>query len=177
MIQEMANVLTDLGYDLSQEALKRTPERFVRFLQEFSPTKKEPKLTFFDAPQVAGMIVVSGIPVISLCEHHLAPFTGTATIGYLPGKRIVGLSKFARVVEFFSHRLQTQEHLTYQIAEFLQNKLECSGLGVIVKCEHSCMAVRGVRVHDVWTLTTELRGHFQTSDRVRAEFMAYYHHS
>jgi GTP cyclohydrolase I len=170
-------LLRALGHELSVESRARTPERLVDYLSEFSDDKPVPRLTTFPADASRGMIVQTGIPVESLCEHHIALFEGKATVGYLPGSRILGLSKLARVVEYWSRRLQTQERLTIQIAEFLQDVLEAPGVGVIIEARHSCMSVRGVRVHGVNTITTELTGFFLKDASVRSEFLAYHHHS
>ena len=102
--------------------------------------------------------MVSDIPVRSLCEHHLLPFTGVAHVGYLPGERILGLSKFARTVEFFARRAQTQERLTTEIADHLAERLQPLGLGVVVEADHTCMTLRGARAEGARTVTVALRG-------------------
>ena len=112
------------------------------------------------------------IPFASLCRHHLLPFTGVAHVGYLPGDRILGLSKLARVVELFARDLQTQERLTEQVAGWLEEHLEPLGAGVVVDAEHLCMTVRGVKAPGVRTVTSALRGRVRDDPRTRAEFLA-----
>jgi GTP cyclohydrolase I len=163
-----------LGFDMKREGLVDTPDRLVRYLKEFSGNKVLPKLTTFKSSGArAGMIVEVGIPVNSLCEHHLAPFFGYATVGYLPDERVVGLSKLVRIVNHFSHRLQIQENLTAQIADCVMRELSATGVGVIIRAQHTCMSVRGVRAHGVETVTTEVRGSFKDAS-VKSEFL--FHH-
>ena len=117
-------------------------------------------------------MLVRDIPVTSVCEHHMLPFTGVAHVGYLPAARILGLSKFARLVEVLSRRTQTQERLTKQIAEHLADQLEPRGVGVVVEAEHTCMSVRGVRATGTRTVTSALLGILRTDPSSRAEFLA-----
>jgi GTP cyclohydrolase I len=118
------------------------------------------------------LVLVDGIPVRSLCEHHMLPFVGIAHVGYLPRQRILGLSKFARVVEFFSHRAQTQERLTKQIAEHLQDQLAPAGVGVVIEAEHTCMTLRGVRAAGTRTVTSAVFGALRDNAASRAEFLS-----
>ena len=118
------------------------------------------------------MVVVSGLPVHSHCEHHMAPFWGEAHIGYIPDKRIVGLSKFGRLVDCFARRLQVQERLTVQIATAINNNLQPRGVGVILRCRHMCMESRGIQAAGTITVTSCLRGAFMTDNKVRDEFLA-----
>jgi GTP cyclohydrolase I len=118
------------------------------------------------------LVLVQDIPLRSLCEHHMLPFVGVAHIGYLPDQRILGLSKLARVVDFFSHRPQTQERLTKQIAEHLQDQLSPRGVGVVVAAEHSCMTLRGVRAAGSRTVTSALFGALREDPSSRAEFLS-----
>jgi GTP cyclohydrolase I len=115
---------------------------------------------------------VQDIPVRSLCEHHMLPFSGVAHVGYLPGDRILGLSKLARTVEFFARRVQTQERLTIQIADHLQQRLSPVGVGVVVAAEHSCMSLRGALATGASTVTTVLRGGLRDDAASRAEFLS-----
>jgi GTP cyclohydrolase IA len=110
--------------------------------------------------------------VRSLCEHHMLPFVGVATVGYLPGDRILGLSKLARIVDFFARRPQTQERLTKQVADHLQGQLSPRGVGVVVEAEHTCMSLRGVRALGARTLTSALSGTLRQDAAARAEFLA-----
>jgi GTP cyclohydrolase I len=118
------------------------------------------------------VVALRGIPFRSVCEHHLLPFTGRAHVGYLPGRRILGLSKFARVVDFHCRRPQTQERLTQQIAEHLQSELAPRGVGVVIEAEHSCMTLRGVRAGGTRTVTSALFGTLRADPASRAEFLS-----
>jgi GTP cyclohydrolase I len=117
------------------------------------------------------MVVARSLPVHSVCEHHLLPFVGVAHVGYLPGERILGLSKLARVVELFARRPQVQERLTRQVADWLQTNLAPRGVGVVVEAEHLCMTVRGVRASGASTVTSALHGHLREDPTARAEFL------
>ncbi len=166
----VARLLEGLGENVRREGLRRTPERVVRFYREFlSPPEFE--LTVFDAEDADEMIVQSNIPFSSLCEHHMAPFTGTGTIAYIPNGKIVGLSKLARTLDRFSRRLQNQERLTTQVADYLSEHLNPKGVAVLLRARHSCMELRGIKVHDTWTTTSCLRGYFKDDHRTREEFM------
>jgi GTP cyclohydrolase I len=171
--------LNSLGISTSREGRINTPERIAKFWLDFCDEKPEPKITMFKA-QSEGMIVETGIPVRSICEHHGLPFFGVATIGYIPvllNGKIFGLSKLPRIVEYFGTRFQTQEYLTSQIGEYIYKLLHyCGGVGVVIRAQHTCMSVRGVRAHGVWTNTTELYGCFKTDPATRAEFMAHHNH-
>lgn len=118
------------------------------------------------------MVVVKGIPFYSQCEHHLAPFFGTATVAYIPNGRIVGLSKVSRLVDIFARRLQVQERMTNQIADALHKNLEPIGVGVLVQARHLCMESRGVQQQGHHTVTSALRGMFKEQHETRAEFMS-----
>ena len=118
------------------------------------------------------LVLVKGIPVQSVCEHHLLPFLGVAHVAYLPGDRILGLSKIARVVEMFARRPQVQERLTQQVADLLDRELRPRGVGVVVEAEHTCMTLRGVRAGGALTRTSALTGTLRENDATRAEFFA-----
>jgi GTP cyclohydrolase I len=118
------------------------------------------------------LVLARNIPVRSVCEHHLLPFVGTAHVGYLPGERILGLSKLARIVEHFASRPQVQERLTKQIADWLDQQLRPSGVGVVVEAEHSCMTLRGVQATGSTTITSTLLGSLREDARSRQEFFA-----
>ncbi len=162
--------LVALGVDLDTESLAATPARMARaYAEMFSPRPFD--LTTF--PNDAGydeLIIARAIPVQSVCEHHLLPFVGVAHVGYLPGERILGLSKLARVVELFARRPQVQERLTQQIADWLQDHVAPRGLGVVVEAEHLCMTVRGVRASGASTVTSALHGQLRADAASRAEF-------
>jgi len=117
-------------------------------------------------------VVARDIPFRTVCEHHLLPFSGVAHVGYLPGERIVGLSKLARLVEHFSARPQVQERLTKQVADCLESRLQAKGVGVVLEAEHSCMTLRGARAHGAKTITSTLLGTLRDDPRSRAEFFA-----
>jgi GTP cyclohydrolase IA len=167
-----AAFLLALGVDLDTESLAATPARMARaYAEMFSPRPFD--LTTF--PNDAGydeLIIARSIPVQSVCEHHLLPFVGVAHVGYLPGDRILGLSKLARVVELFARRPQVQERLTQQIADWLQDHLAPRGIGVVVEAEHLCMTVRGVRAPGANTVTSALHGQLRRDAASRAEFFA-----
>jgi GTP cyclohydrolase I len=167
--QAAAAFLVALGVDLDSESLAATPARMARaYAEMFSPRPFD--LTTF--PNDAGydeLIIARSIPVQSVCEHHLLPFVGIAHVGYLPGDRILGLSKLARVVELFSRRPQVQERLTQQIADWLQEHVAPHGVGVVVEAEHLCMTVRGVEAPGTTTVTSALHGQLREA-ATRAEF-------
>lgn len=165
------DILSSLGEDVNREGLLETPKRYIKFLKEFlSPP--EYNFTTFDSEGYDQMIIESEIPFQSLCEHHCAAFWGTAAIAYVPDKKIVGLSKLARCLETFSRRLQNQERITMQVADFIQEKLEPKGVAVLLKARHTCMEMRGVRKHGVWTTTSCLKGCFKDDASCRNEFMS-----
>lgn len=154
----IAELLSALGQDLDAEDLVDTPRRVADgFIEMLTPEPFEmttfPNDDGYDEP-----VVVRGIRFSSLCRHHLLPFRGTATVGYLPGARLVGLSKLARVVEHHVRGLQVQEALTAQIARTLERALEPRGIGVVIEAEHLCMSVRGVRADSATTVTSAFRG-------------------
>lgn len=165
-------LLTALGVDLADESLRETPRRMVAMYEEllqpdtFSPT------TFANDGDYDELVVATQIPFHSLCEHHLMPFIGVAHIGYLPGDRIIGLSKLARVVDLFARSLQVQERLTTQIASWLDDHLQPKGVGVVLEAEHLCMALRGAQKPGSRTVTSALRGLVRDDARTRQEFLA-----
>jgi GTP cyclohydrolase I len=168
--QAAAAFLEALGVELDSESLAATPARMARaYAEMFSPRPFD--LTTF--PNDAGydeLIIARSIPVQSVCEHHLLPFVGVAHVGYLPGERILGLSKLARVVELFARRPQVQERLTQQVADWLQDHLAPRGVGVVIAAEHLCMTVRGVRAAGANTVTSALHGQLRRNAASRAEF-------
>jgi GTP cyclohydrolase I len=164
--------LTALGISLDTESLRGTPQRMAEaYAEMFSPRPFD--LTTF--PNDGGydeLVLERGIPVLSVCEHHLLPFVGVAHVGYLPGARVLGLSKIARVVEMFARRPQVQERLTTQVADWLQDHLAPRGVGVVVEAEHMCMTMRGVRAAGTRTLTSAVQGLLREDARSRSEFFA-----
>src|SRR6476659_9978127 len=167
-----AAFLVALGVDLDTESLAATPARMARaYAEMFSPRPFD--LTTF--PNDAGydeLIIARSIPVRSVCEHHMLPFLGVAHVGYVPGDRILGLSKLARVVETFARRPQVQERLTTQVARWLQESLSPKGVGVVVEAEHLCMTARGVQAQGTTTVTSAVHGLLRDDARSRAEFFA-----
>jgi GTP cyclohydrolase I len=168
--QAVAALLRALGHDADAAHLAETPRRVVAALREM--TEPEP-FAFTTFPNEGGyddLVLVRDIPFTSLCAHHLLPFRGTAHVGYLPGDRIVGLSKLARVVDMFARDLQVQETLTAQIADHLERHLAPRGVGVVLEAEHLCMAVRGVRASGTTTVTSAFRGELREHETLRARF-------
>lgn len=166
------DLLQALGVDLGAESLVRTPERMAKALAELISPRPFRMTTFPNDGDYDELIVGRGIPVRSLCEHHMLPFTGTAHVGYLPGARILGLSKLARVVEHFSRRPQVQERLTVQVAHWLEDQLGAAGVVVLIEAEHLCMTLRGVQAPGTTTVTSSLLGGLRDDPRSRAEFLA-----
>lgn len=166
------DLLTALGYFLDDESLKDTPRRIARMYEELLTAKPFASTTFPNDGAYDELVVVRDIPFHALCEHHLLPFTGVAHVGYIPGPRIVGLSKLARVVELYSKELQVQERMTAQVADWLEAALEPRGVGVVLEAEHLCMTVRGVRAPGSRTTTSAVRGLLRTDPRSRAEFLS-----
>src|SRR3954468_24919594 len=167
-----ADFLTALGLDVTTDAMTETPARMARAYAELL-TPRDFALTTFDNDEGYDELVLArSIPIRSVCEHHLLPFVGVAHVGYLPGDRILGLSKLARVVELFAHRAQVQERLTKQIADWLDTRLRPRGVGVVVEAEHMCMTLRGVQAVGSRTVTSTLLGTLRQDARSRAEFLA-----
>ena len=167
-----ADLLTAFGLDLASETLSGTPARMVRGLAELLTPREFTLTTFPNDDGYDELVVARRIPFVSVCEHHLLPFTGTASVGYLPGARILGLSKLARVVELFARRPQVQERMTTQIANWLDEHLEPRGVGVVLEAEHSCMTLRGVGARGSTTATSALLGLVRTDARTRSEFLS-----
>jgi GTP cyclohydrolase I len=165
-------MLTALGLPVSGPDMAETPRRLVDAYAELLAVPDFDLTTFDNGSGYDELVLVRDIPVRSLCEHHMLPFTGVAHVGYLPGERILGLSKLARTVEFFARRVQTQERLTSQVADHLHDRLSPLGVGVVIEAEHSCMSLRGARATGASTLTTVLRGHLRDDPASRAEFLS-----
>ena len=178
--QDWRRLLRSLGEDPDRPGLRETPRRLERAWQHWmSGYQEDPAalLTLFEdgAEEYNELIVVRGIPVYSHCEHHLAPFFGTATIGYVPNQRIVGLSKLTRLVDVFAKRLQVQERLTRQIADAMMTHLDPIAVGVIIRCRHLCMESRGIRAIGEETTTSAMLGGLLTNSALRNEFLALDH--
>jgi GTP cyclohydrolase IA len=167
-----AALLTALGIDLDTEGRRGTAGRMARaYAEMFAPQPFE-LTTFPNEEGYDELVLARSIPVHAVCEHHLLPFVGVASVGYLPGERILGLSKLARVVDMFAGQPQVQERLTQQIADWLQTHLRPRGVGVLVEAEHLCMTLRGVRAAGASTVTSALKGQLRESAAARAEFLA-----
>lgn len=168
----VAELLAALGQDLSSEQLADTPRRVAASYAELLTPAPFTLTTFPNDEGYDELVLAKAIPFASLCQHHLLPFVGVAHVGYLPADRILGLSKLARVVERFARRLQLQERLTTQVADWLQTHLEPKGVGVVLGAEHLCMSLRGVQATGARTVTSTLHGRLRTDPRSRQEFLA-----
>ena len=165
-------LLRALGADVDSTGLQDTPRRVADVYAELLTPHPFRATTFPNDESYDELIVAQAIPFHSLCMHHLLPFHGVAHVGYLPGKRIIGLSKLGRVVELFARDLQIQERLTTQIAGWLQRELEPKGVGVVLEAEHLCMSLRGVQKSGSRTVTSALHGLVRDDARTRQEFLA-----
>jgi GTP cyclohydrolase IA len=167
------DLLTALGEDVTRPGLRDTPRRIAAaYAQLLTPEPFEPT-TFPNDEHYDELVLVREIPFHSLCEHHLLPFHGVAHVAYLPGERIIGLSKLARVVEMFARRLQVQERLTVQVADWLERELSPKVVGVVLEAEHLCMTLRGVQKPGARTVTSALLGLVRDDPRTRQEFLAH----
>ncbi|NUO58619.1 MAG: GTP cyclohydrolase I FolE [Hamadaea sp.] len=164
--------LTALGLDIGSESMRETPARMVRAYADLLSPRPFRPTTFPNDEGYDELVLARDIPIRSVCEHHLLPFVGVAHVGYLPGERILGLSKLARVVELFAHGPQVQERLTKQIADWLSDQLSPNGVGVVIQAEHLCMTLRGVQATGATTVTSTLLGTLREDARSRAEFLA-----
>lgn len=169
-------LITLIGDDSTRPGLKETPDRVVNAWKHWASgyaVDVSKILKHFEdgAENYDQFVIVKDIPVYSHCEHHLAPFFGTVSIGYIPDKRIVGLSKFPRLVEAYSRRLQVQERLTQQIASAIENYLSPKGVGVMLNCRHLCMESRGVSIQGSTTVTSAIHGLLRTDDACKSEWL------
>lgn len=166
-------IIDEVDENPSREGLKDTPNRVAKYYAEWI-TKGAPefKLTDFEAESFDQMIIQKNIPFYSLCEHHMLPFFGSAVVCYIPSKRIIGLSKLARIVQWYARRLQNQERLTCDIANCIQETLSPVGVGVILKARHLCMEMRGIKVPGTETITSKVLGVIEEKDNARREFLS-----
>jgi GTP cyclohydrolase I len=165
------DLLVALGADVESEGLRETPRRMANAYVEMLTPEPVSLTTFENDGGYDELVLVRDIPFQSVCMHHMLPFYGTAHLAYLPADRILGLSKLARVVEWFAHDLQLQERLTTQIAGWLQEELQPKGVGVVIEAEHLCMSARGVRKPGAKTVTSALHGRLRDDPRTREEFL------
>ncbi len=170
------DILEAIGEDPDREGLKETPKRVANMYEEiFSGISQSPEehLKIFHEQGNEELVIVRDIPLYSMCEHHLLPFVGKAHIAYIPNDgKIIGISKLARIVNVYARRLQVQERLTAEIADFLYKELSAKSVAVIVEAEHLCMTMRGVRAAGAKTETSALRGYVRSDAKVRAEVMS-----
>ena len=168
----VAELLAALGQDVNGEHLRDTPRRVAAAFAEMLTPRPFNLTTFPNDEGYDELVLARDIPFHSLCQHHLLPFKGVAHVGYLPGERILGLSKLARVVELFARGLQVQERLTRQVADCLQAELQPKGVGVVLEAEHLCMSLRGVQASGSRTVTSAVQGLLRDNPSSRAEFFA-----
>jgi GTP cyclohydrolase I len=166
------DLLSALGLPVESDNMLETPRRMVDAYREMLTPRAFDLTTFDNDEGYDELVLARAIPVQAVCEHHMLPFVGVAHVGYLPGARILGLSKLARVVELFARRPQVQERLTKQVADWLDEHLDPRGVGVVVEAEHTCMSLRGVRAAGTRTVTSSLLGTLRQDPRSRAEFLA-----
>jgi GTP cyclohydrolase IA len=165
-----------LGEDPNREGLRRTPERFEKALRFLTNGYRQDPEKLLNGAMFSvcydNMVVVKDIEVYSLCEHHLLPFFGKCHVAYIPNKKVVGLSKIARLVNMFARRLQIQERLTSQIAKSIQEQLAPEGVGVVIEARHLCMVMRGVEKQNSAAVTSAMLGAFRENKQTRDEFLA-----
>jgi len=170
-------ILIEIGEDPAREGLVGTPDRVHRMYGELTAgyhvdAERLINEAIFDV-DYSEMVVVKDIPFYSLCEHHLLPFFGSAHVAYVPAGRVIGLSKIPRIVEMYARRLQVQERMTQQVADFLMERLEPKGVGVVLEATHLCAVMRGVRKPGTTMTTAAVLGLFRRNDKTRAEFFAH----
>jgi len=180
IIKAVQEILIAVGEDTEREGLKKTPERVARMYTELlggmhEDIKKHLKSTFTE--NYDEIVLLRDIPFYSICEHHLMPFIGSAHVAYLPTGAVLGVSKLARIVDCFARRLQTQERLTFQIADFLMESLKSQGVAVILEASHSCMTIRGIKKPGSVMVTSALRGLFRRDPKSRNEVLSLMHSS
>ncbi len=171
-------ILLAVGEDVGRDGLKGTPERVARMYTELlAGMQEEPKkhLRNVFTEKYDEVVLLRDIPFYSICEHHLMPFIGSAHVAYLPSGMVLGISKLARIVDCFTRRLQVQERLTNQIADFIMNSLKPRGVAVVLEASHSCMTIRGIKKPGSVMVTSALRGIFKSDPKSRSEVMSLMH--
>jgi GTP cyclohydrolase I len=173
-------MLTLIGEDPNREGLRRTPERFEKAFRYLTSGYRQDPEKLLNGAMFSvcydNMVVVKDIELYSLCEHHLLPFFGKCHVAYIPDKKVVGLSKIARLVNMFARRLQIQERLTSQIAKAIQDRLSPGGVGVVIEARHLCMVMRGVEKQHSSAMTSEMLGAFRENKQTRDEFLSLINH-
>jgi len=175
----ITDILIAIGEDPQREGLLETPKRIARMYQEiFSGIEEAPQkhLKLFFDENHQEMVIVKDIDFYSMCEHHMMPFFGKVNIAYIPNKKITGISKFARIINTFARRLQLQERLTTQVAEFIMQEMDPQGVMVVIKAEHLCMSMRGVQKPGTKIITSAVRGVFDTDSKTRNEALALFNY-
>jgi len=180
IIKAVKEILIAVGEDTEREGLKKTPERVAKMYAELlggmhEDAKKHLRSTFTE--NYDEIVLLRDIPFYSICEHHLMPFIGSAHVAYLPTGTVLGVSKLARIVDCYARRLQTQERLTFQIADFLMESLKAQGVAVILESSHSCMTIRGIKKPGSVMVTSALRGLFRRDPKSRNEVLSLMHSS
>ncbi len=174
----VGEILLAVGEDPNREGLKATPRRvanmYVELLEGMQHKPSEHLQSIFHE-KYDEVVLLRDIPFFSICEHHMMPFIGTANVAYLPDGKVLGISKIARIVDCFAKRLQLQERLTAQVADFLMDNLKPKGVSVVIEASHSCMTIRGIRKPNSEMVTSALRGLFKTDPRSRAEVIGLMH--
>ena len=171
-------ILIAIGEDAEREGIRRTPERVARMYTELlGGMREDPKehLRGVFTENYDEIVLLRDIPFYSICEHHLMPFIGSAHVAYLPSGTVLGVSKLARIVDCFARRLQTQERLTYQIADFIMDSLKPQGVTVVLEASHSCMTIRGIKKPGSVMVTSALRGIFKRDPKSRSEVLSLMH--
>ena len=173
-------ILTLIGEDPNREGLRRTPERFEKAFRYLTSGYRQDPEKLLNGAMFSvcydNMVVVKDIELYSLCEHHLLPFFGKCHVAYIPNKKVVGLSKIARLVNMFARRLQIQERLTSQIAKAIQDRLSPEGVGVVIEARHLCMVMRGVEKQHSSAMTSAMLGAFRENKQTRDEFLSLINH-
>ncbi|MHC4203203.1 MAG: GTP cyclohydrolase I FolE [Planctomycetota bacterium] len=171
-------ILLAIGEDTNREGLKKTPERVGKMYAELlAGMREDPKdhLSSVFTENYDEIVLLRDIPFYSICEHHLMPFIGSAHVAYLPSGMVLGVSKLARIVDCFARRLQTQERLTFQIADFIMDSLHPQGVAVVLEASHSCTTIRGIKKPGSTMVTSALRGIFKKDPRTRSEILSLMH--
>lgn len=176
--EAVTQILVAIGEDPSREGLKDTPNRVARMYDELlAGSREDPKkhVRSIFSEQHDEIVLLRDIPFYSVCEHHIMPFIGKAHVAYLPRGKVIGISKLARIVDSFAQRLQVQERLTSQVADFIMDNLKPQGVAVVIEASHSCITIRGAQKPDSVMVTSALRGIFKKDMRTRSEVMSLIH--